>query len=244
MCHQGSTRPTRSAPRAARALPYLARHPHRAVRRRAIQDRRGTRPYRSDPRGERSRAVREWHSDWPWLDVRSNMQPAGSPASLATSPASSSTEPLAPGAPPVFASALATLVIGQGGPPPAILLQRPPAVRWLEIAALVAIIALADLALYQGGGGAGLAVLFAGVPVVLFVASSTRTRSGRLAAIAALLALIAARCLWQSSAGAPALGMALLPAFAIALRMSRSFPPELAASALDSVLGGLRQLGG
>jgi uncharacterized protein DUF4153 len=152
----------------------------------------------------------------------------------------------ASGSPPAISAlaALGAVIAGQGAPPPAVLLRRPPPVRRLEVAALIAIVALADLALYQGGGGAGLAVLFAGVPAILLLASETRTRSPRLAAISAILALIAARCLWQSSPGAIALGMAMLPAFAIALRMSRSFLPELAASALGSVWGALRQLGG
>src|SRR5215475_10277029 len=161
------------------------------------------------------------------------MQSAGSPAPSATSPASSPIELGASGAPPAATSALASLgaiVTGQGAPPVAILIQRPPPVRRLEVAALIAIVALADLALYQGGGGgAGLAVLLVGVPAIVWLASDTRTRSPRLAAISAILALIAARCLWQSSAGATALGMAMLLAFAIALRMSRSFVPELVA---------------
>ncbi len=176
------------------------------------------------------------------------MQPAGSPAPSATSPALPPAEPGAPGAPQAAPSALASLaaiVTGEGGPPPAILLQRPPRVRRLELAALIAIVALADLALYQGGGGgAGLALLFAGVPAIMVAASETRTRSWRLAAISAILALIAGRCLWQSSAGATALGLAMLPAFAIALRISRSFLPELAASALGSAWGSLHQLRG
>lgn len=175
------------------------------------------------------------------------MQPAGSPAPSDTSPAPSPAQHGDPGAPPAEPSALAALgaiVTGQGAPPPAILLQRPPPVRRLEIAALIAIVALADLALYQGSGGAGLAILFVGVPAIVWFASETRTRSPRLAAISALLALIAGRCLWQSSAGATALGMAMLLAFAIALRLSRSFLPELAASALGSAWGSLRQLRG
>src|SRR5215831_18612279 len=125
------------------------------------------------------------------------MQSAGSPAPSATPPAPSPTPPESPGAPPAATSALASLVTGQGAPPPAILLQRPRPVRRLEVAALIAIVALADLALYQGGGGAGLALLFAGVPAILLVASDTRTRSARLVAIAAILALIAVRCFWQ-----------------------------------------------
>jgi hypothetical protein len=175
------------------------------------------------------------------------MQPAGSPAPSAISPASSPTQHGASSAPPDATSALASLgalVTGQGAPPRAILVQRPLPVRVLEIAALIAIVALADLALYQGGGSAGLAMLFVGVPAIVFLASDTCTRSPRLAAISTILALIAGRCLWQSSAGATALGMAMLLAFAIALRMSRSFVPELVASALGSAWDSLRQLRG
>jgi len=124
------------------------------------------------------------------------------------------------------------------------LLQRtrtPPA-RLLELVAMVAIIALADMALYQDAGGAGLAVLFAGIPTILFLSAPVRGLSRRFAVIAAILALVAGRCLWQSSAGATALGMAMLLPFAIALRTSRSFLPELAASAWGSAWGAARQL--
>jgi hypothetical protein len=109
--------------------------------------------------------------------------------------------------------------------------------------AMIAIVALADLALYQGAGGAGLAVLFAGIPAILFLAANARGVSRRFAAISALLALVAGRCLWQSSAGATILGMAMLLPFAIALRTSRSFIPELVASTLGSAWGSVRQLG-
>src|SRR5215510_14446819 len=114
------------------------------------------------------------------------MQPHGSPAPSATSPAPSPAT-ATPGAPPTSAaspvaatgptaatSALASLVAGQGAPPPAILIQGPPPVRLFEIATLIAIVALADLGLNQSGGGVGLAMLFAGVPAILFVASDTR----------------------------------------------------------------------
>src|SRR5882672_10011219 len=109
------------------------------------------------------------------------MQPAGSPATSATSSAAPPIQDGATAAPPAATSAPASLVTGQGAsptgaatsvlaslgeivrgqgaPPSAILLQRPPRVRGLEVAALIAIVALADLALYQGGGGAGLAAL-------------------------------------------------------------------------------------
>src|SRR5689334_14052878 len=111
------------------------------------------------------------------------MQPAGSPAPSLPSPAPSPTQGAPPiAAPPVTAAlgalaSLGALAAGPSLPPPAMLIRRPPPVRFLEIAALIAIIALADVALYQGDGGARLAVLFAGVPMILFAASDIRTRS-------------------------------------------------------------------
>src|SRR5213078_268032 len=134
-------------------------------------------------------------------------------------------------------------LLAPGAPPVAVLVRRPPPVRPREILALIAIVALADLALYQGNGGAGLAVLFTGVPAILFGVATRRVLSRRFAAIAAIVALIAGRCLWQSSAGATALGMAMLLPFAIALRTSHSFVPELVASVLGSAWGSVRQLG-
>ena len=163
------------------------------------------------------------------------MQPAGP-----STPPASSSDPPAPSAAPQGAL-LAAL---PQAPPPAILLRRGPPVRPRELAAMIVIVALADLALYDGAGGAGLAVVFAGVPAILFAAARRRAMSPRFAGIAALLAVVAVRCAWQSSPVVTALGAALLLGFAIALRTSRSFLPELAASALDSVAGALRQLPG
>lgn len=153
--------------------------------------------------------------------------------------------------PPLAASSIVSLpalaggpvAATQGAPPPAIVLRYNPPARPLELVAMLAIIALADMALYRGTGGAGLAVLFAGIPAVLFVAASARRVGRRFVVISGLLALVAVRCLWQASDGATALGMAMLLPFAIALRSSRSFIPELAASALGSALGSVRQLG-
>lgn len=161
------------------------------------------------------------------------MQPDGSPALLATPDT-----PAPPGALPSAPDAATP-----GAPPPAILLRRPAPVRPRELVALIAIVALADMALYQRSGGAGLAVMFVAIPALLFAVANARSGSRRFAAISLLLALVAGRCLWQSSTGATALGMALLLAFAIALAISRSFLPELAASALASMSGAARQLG-
>jgi hypothetical protein len=135
------------------------------------------------------------------------------------------------------------MIAGPPAPPQAVLLRRPPPVRPIQLVALIAIIVLADLALYQGDGGAGLALLFTGVPAILFATAAARVVSRRFAVIAAILALIAGRCFWQSSPGTTALGMAMLLPFAIALETSQSFLPELIASALGSLWGSVRQLG-
>lgn len=138
----------------------------------------------------------------------------------------------------------ASLAATPDAPPLAILLRRAPPARPREFVALIAIVALADMALYQDAGGAGLAVLFAGIPASLFLAAKVRSVSRRFAVIAALLVLVAGRCLWQSSAGAMSLGLAMLLPFAIALGTSRSFLPELAASTVASAWGSVRQLRG
>jgi hypothetical protein len=158
----------------------------------------------------------------------------------------------ASGVPAVVEDALADAAHGDapdaaggasGAPPAAVLIQRPPPARPRELLAMAAIVVLADLALSGGAGGAGLALLFTGVPAVLFAAIRTPGPSPRRLALAALLGLVAARCVWQSSGWTLALGLALLPPFAVALRTTRSFVPELAASAVASVWGAARQLG-
>jgi preprotein translocase subunit SecG len=160
------------------------------------------------------------------------MQPAGLPGTAA------------PDLPPPAADQAAPIAAPPAAYPPVTLLRRVSPARPRELVAMISIVALADLALYQGEGGAGLAALFAGTPAILFVTATARTSSSRLAAITTLLALVAGRCLWQSSTATAALGLALLLGFAIALRSSRSFLPELLASALGSIWGASRQFGG
>jgi len=154
------------------------------------------------------------------------MPPDAPPAPLDTSPDASPLERPPPAAPPA----------------PAIVVDRTPPPRMRDLLAMVAIVALCDVAFYQGAAGAGRALLIAGIPAILFATAPARAGSPRLAAIAGLLALVAARCLWQSSAGATALGIAMVLAFAIALRTPRSFVPELVASGLASVRRSGRQL--
>jgi hypothetical protein len=128
------------------------------------------------------------------------------------------------------------------GPPPAILLTRSQTIRPREIAALIAIVALADLTLYEAGEGMRLALLFTGVPAILAAVARGRVLSPRLWAVSSVVALVALRCMWQPSAGVIALGAAMLLPFAIALRSSRSYLPELVVSSLASAWESLWQL--
>jgi hypothetical protein len=82
-------------------------------------------------------------------------------------------------------------------------------------------------------GGYGLAVFFALLPALIFVAvRSWRRGSARLAIIVGLLALVVVRCVLAPTTGVVLSGLALVAAFALALRMRRLFVPEVAVSAL------------
>ncbi|HEY0189669.1 MAG TPA: DUF4153 domain-containing protein, partial [Kofleriaceae bacterium] len=130
-------------------------------------------------------------------------------------------------------------------PPPATLLARgAPVARPRELIAMLALVALADVGLYQRQGGVGAAILLLGAPAVLAAQAAVRRGSRRLASIAALLGLVALRCVWQTGGAVIALGLGLLLPFAIALRTPRSYLPELACSALSSLTGALGQLRG
>ena len=124
--------------------------------------------------------------------------------------------------------------------PPAPEAQAAP-VRPREIAAVAALSVAAELTLWGGSGGAGEAVLFAVVPAVLLFVARKRRVSARAGAIGLLLALLAARGLWESSAGTVLLGTGLLFAFAVALRSSRPYVVELFVGAFASLFGAFKQ---
>ena len=121
--------------------------------------------------------------------------------------------------------------------PPPIAPARP-----LELAALVAMIVLFDVATYDAPGGMGFAALLVGLPVMALVAMRERVASRRAVLLGALLVLAAARCAWQWSAGSLVVGIGLVLAFAIALRSARSFLPELFVSSIGSAFGSFREL--
>jgi hypothetical protein len=108
-------------------------------------------------------------------------------------------------------------------------------VRAAEMGALVALCILAEIALWGGAAGAGEACLFVAAPAIVALGARERIASKRLAAIAVLLAVVAARSVWQSSFGTVLAGSALLVAFAVALRSDRPYVAELVVSAVCSI---------
>jgi hypothetical protein len=116
-----------------------------------------------------------------------------------------------------------------------------PEGRPIELLSLVAIVALADVAIYDGGG-AGLAAFFVGVPVLLVAASRTRRLGARLLVVTLLCLAVAAQSIWAFTFRGIAAGMLLLVAFAITLRGATSFVPELVVSSIASALGSFAQL--
>jgi len=119
--------------------------------------------------------------------------------------------------------------------------------RPVEIVAALGVVLLADVAMWSGSattvaiGGAGLAVLFAGLATVLFM-TFVRGRSGwwrrgsvRLGLVAGLLALVIVRCALAPTLGTAAAGLGLVTAFGIALRVRRAFVPDVVRSAVGGV---------
>jgi hypothetical protein len=94
--------------------------------------------------------------------------------------------------------------------------ESPP--RLWEIASLVEIMILADLAIYRGEGVAyaGWAALLALMPVLLFLGSARRQPRRSVFLLGTMLVVLAARLLWCGSLVEKAVGLALLPCFALA----------------------------
>jgi hypothetical protein len=137
---------------------------------------------------------------------------------------------------------LAHVVPVSPGEPDSLAPLAPP-VRVLELAVLFVVCALADVCLYGGTGGAGQAALLVAVPAILLLAARRRRGSLRFVAVGALLLAVATRVLWQPSALGLATGLSGIVAFAVALRVKRSYLPELLVSAAASFVASFGSLG-
>jgi len=105
--------------------------------------------------------------------------------------------------------------------PPVALENAPgdPPPRLAELASLLGMLILADLAIYRGSGAAyaGWAALFGGAPILLSVAGARRRPNLGVLLLGAMLVLLAARLAWCGSPVEQGVGLALLPCFAVAL---------------------------
>jgi hypothetical protein len=101
-----------------------------------------------------------------------------------------------------------------------------PPPRWAELGCLLAIVVLADFAIYRGDGYAGWAAVFAATPVLLFVGAARRRSGASLALVGAMLALIAVKLLWCGSPVTAVVGTALLPLYAMSLVGRRPYIPD------------------
>jgi hypothetical protein len=124
----------------------------------------------------------------------------------------------------------------------------PPtrALRPIELGAVLAIVAAVDLTIWHDGivgGGFGLAAIFVLLPLALLGAIHTRRVTPRLAAIAALLALVVVRCVYEPTNGTFMAGICLVGAFALALRRRSITVPEVFLSAVSGVGATISRIG-
>jgi len=108
-----------------------------------------------------------------------------------------------------------------------------------ELAAIIGLVALADVTIYRGAGFAGLALLIAAAPVLLLVGSPQRQLRTSFWVVSAMLVLLAARMLWLGSPLAVVVGAALVIAYVLALRGLRPYIPDVLADALQLPFAGM-----
>ena len=124
-----------------------------------------------------------------------------------------------------------------------------------ELFAALALVVVADLALWSGKdltvGGFGAAAFFLAVPAILLVAARARRLTLRLGAIVAMFVAIAARCAFAPGIGTVLLGLLGVFALAITMRNRSTFLTDVAASfgstfvtipqRLEAVVSGIRR---
>jgi hypothetical protein len=92
-----------------------------------------------------------------------------------------------------------------------------PVLRPAELVSLFAIVLLADLAIYRGEGYAGWAAVLGAAPVLLFFGAAHKRLCRSIFLLSAMLLVLAARLFWCGSVVEEAVGLALLPCFAISV---------------------------
>jgi hypothetical protein len=119
-----------------------------------------------------------------------------------------------------------------------------PPPRLAELASLLGILLVADLAIYRGAGAAyaGWAALFTAAPMLLSLAAERRRPNLGVLLLGAMLMLLAARLVWCGSPVEKGVGLALLPCFAIALAGSVPYMTDAITLTLQIPARGARGL--
>ncbi len=123
---------------------------------------------------------------------------------------------------------------------------EPPAVRWREALALVAIIVCWDLAIYHGGGFTGWGLVLSATPLLLALGAVKRVKDQTFFVLLPLFVVLAVRMVWCGSVNAALVGSALVIAAAMALSGLRPYFENWAMFLLQipgSTLGGLGDYG-
>lgn len=117
---------------------------------------------------------------------------------------------------------------------------RVMAARPRELAAVLALVAIADFAIWRrdglGVGGIGLATFFVLVPLVVLAAARGRRLTLRLGAIGVMLGAVAVRCAYAPTLGTALLGLLAIFALAVALRQRSSFLTNVATSVASTLV--------
>ncbi len=119
---------------------------------------------------------------------------------------------------------------------------RPP-VRWREIIALVALIAVADLTLYRGHGPAGIALFLVASPILLLAGTPWMLIRPSLWVVGMMLLVLAVRLVWCGTVLLFPIGLALVMAFAMSLSGQRPYVLETVVFASQTIWAGYQGLG-
>ncbi len=114
-----------------------------------------------------------------------------------------------------------------------------PPIRWIELAGVLLLIALADQTIYRGEGFAGFALLFTAAPLLFWISSSRRSRQGSVWVTGGMLLLFSAKLLWCGSAILLVVGFTWLVAFTMSAAGYCPYVPEVLTYAAQSLQAGL-----
>jgi hypothetical protein len=102
-----------------------------------------------------------------------------------------------------------------------------PSLGLVEMLGVLLLVVISDLTIYRGHGFAGLALLFAAAPALMWISSYRRGAGASCWVVGAMLILLAAKMVWLGSVLLALIGFVLLVAYAMALAGLRPYVPEI-----------------